>query len=231
MIDFSEECGRYEKLLLRFLSDIIFHGSGKTDIWPSMILRQDRFFGACFLCCSSGVSVVGVAKLRFISANNGISAVYVPCMTKIGLLSVEDFGIIRSDIWRISTGPVSIMFFIMGINQKSQKLNFDQLIVCGNCGRYGHLEVYLTYSCLSLFFIPVFKWGRTYYVKTSCCNKVIPIDHDLGYKIESGQIHMLPETVIPDTFQQKVCLRHCRNCSFETTEDFKFCPKCGEKLV
>ena len=50
------------------------------------------------------------------------------------------------------------MFFIMGVSQGQKKLNFDQLIVCGRCGRYGHLEVYMVYSYLSLFFIPVLKW-------------------------------------------------------------------------
>ena len=44
------------------------------------------------------------------------------------------------------------MFFIMGVSQGQKKLNFDQLIVCGRCGRYGHLEVYMVYSYLSLFY-------------------------------------------------------------------------------
>lgn len=122
------------------------------------------------------------------------------------------------------------MFFIMGINQGTKRLNFDQLVVCGNCGRYGHLEVYLAYSCLSLFFIPVFKWGRSYFVRTSCCNKTVPIDYELGRKIEAGQVTVLPENTIPDTFQQKNGMKRCRHCGFETMEDFQFCPKCGEKL-
>ena len=33
------------------------------------------------------------------------------------------------------------MFFIMGVSQGQKKLNFDQLVICGHCGRYGHLEV------------------------------------------------------------------------------------------
>ena len=28
------------------------------------------------------------------------------------------------------------------------------------------------YTVLSLFFIPIFKWGRKYYVQTSCCRCV-----------------------------------------------------------
>ncbi|MEI3186501.1 MAG: hypothetical protein V8S27_00225 [Lachnospiraceae bacterium] len=50
------------------------------------------------------------------------------------------------------------MFFIMGISQGEKKLNFDQTIMCNHCGQYGHLEVYMIYSYLSLFFIPIFKW-------------------------------------------------------------------------
>ena len=31
----------------------------------------------------------------------------------------------------------------------------------------------MEYTSLSLFFIPVFKWGKKYYVKTSCCGSTI----------------------------------------------------------
>lgn len=53
------------------------------------------------------------------------------------------------------------MFLIMGTGQGRKKLNFDQVIVCGHCGRNGHLEVYVAYSYFSLFFIPIIKWGIT----------------------------------------------------------------------
>ncbi|MBE7047739.1 MAG: zinc-ribbon domain-containing protein, partial [Ruminococcaceae bacterium] len=33
-------------------------------------------------------------------------------------------------------------------------------------------------------------------------------------------------TIVRQYNQQK----RCRNCGYETTEDFDFCPKCGEKL-
>lgn len=122
------------------------------------------------------------------------------------------------------------MFFIMGINQGRKKLNFDQLVVCRNCGRYGHLEVYIVYSCLSLFFIPVFKWGRSYYVRTSCCDKIVPIDTELGKRIERGQPDSLPEDIIPDTFEQRNRRKHCSACGFETEEDYQFCPKCGSRI-
>lgn len=122
------------------------------------------------------------------------------------------------------------MFFIMGITQGKKKLNFDQLIVCQSCGRYGHLEVYMIYSCLSLFFLPVFKWGRRYCVRTTCCDKVVTIDSELGRQIERGQITSLPEDIIPAASQPDYRRKHCDGCGFETEEDYSFCPKCGRRL-
>lgn len=122
-----------------------------------------------------------------------------------------------------------IMFFIMGISQGRKKLNFDQMIICNNCGKYGHLEVYMIYSYLSFFFIPLIKWGRSYCVRTTCCDTVIPIDNELGKQIEQGEVTSLPESIIPDNYRYSPKKR-CDNCGFETEEDFQFCPKCGGRL-
>ena len=123
------------------------------------------------------------------------------------------------------------MFFIMGISQGQKKLDFDQLVVCGRCGRYGHLEVYMVYSYLSLIFIPLFKWGRHYYIRTSCCEASVEIDAELGRKIERGEIKSLPETIIPDSGQYGLSRKkRCAFCGFETEEDYQFCPKCGKEF-
>ncbi len=121
------------------------------------------------------------------------------------------------------------MFFIMGINQGRKKLDFDQLIVCGNCGRYGHLEVYLVYSCLSLFFIPIFKWGRSYYVRTSCCDKMVPIAAGLGRQIAQGQLLALLGRYHSGYFLDRKRQERCSSCGFETEEDFSSAPICGKE--
>lgn len=124
----------------------------------------------------------------------------------------------------------------MGISQGQKKLDFDQLIVCGHCGKYGHLEVYMVYSYLSLFFIPVLKWGRRYYVRTSCCDTSVEISAELGRQIGRGEVTSLPESIIPRTYEyqtqknqerQKKC---CGTCGFETEEDYQYCPKCGARF-
>lgn len=123
------------------------------------------------------------------------------------------------------------MFFIMGVSQGRKKLNFDQLIICGHCGKYGHLEVYMVYSYLSLFFIPVLKWGRRYYVQTTCCETTVELEAEQGRQIARGEIASLPESIIPRTYEYQASSRkHCSSCGFETEEDYQFCPKCGAKF-
>lgn len=125
------------------------------------------------------------------------------------------------------------MFFIMGISQGQKKLDFDQLIICANCGKYGHLEVYMVYSYFSLFFIPLFKWGKTYYVRTTCCNTTVPLDEETGRKIASGEITSLPESIIQSASNYGSSgsgRKRCAYCGYETTEDFQYCPKCGRAL-
>ena len=120
------------------------------------------------------------------------------------------------------------MFFIMGISQGQKRLNFDQTVVCRNCGKYGHLEVYMVYSYLSLFFIPVFRWGCSYYVRTTCCGRTVPVSQELGRSIASGQVTALPEDMIPEGTWTGT--KRCGVCGFETKEDYRFCPGCGAKL-
>lgn len=118
------------------------------------------------------------------------------------------------------------MFFIMGSGQDQKQLDFDQIIICKCCGKYGHLRAFMAYSYLSFFFIPLFKWNRRYYVQMSCCDAVCELNPELGKEIERGNIVNLNVDAL--NFQNNHYMgKHCANCGFYTTEDFDFCPKCG----
>ena len=127
------------------------------------------------------------------------------------------------------------MFFMMGITDGRKNLDYNQTEICRVCGRYGGFQVFMTYTVLSLFFIPCFKWNRHYYVQTSCCHTLYELDREIGRRIERGEdVRILPEHL------QKVengrsgyhygGYKRCTNCGYETTEDFVFCPKCGMRL-
>lgn len=124
------------------------------------------------------------------------------------------------------------MFFLMGITDGKKDLQFTQTIVCNICGRYGRYNVFMTYTVLSLFFIPCFKWNKHYYVKTSCCNTLYELNPEIGKAISRGeQVEILPEYLTKINQGNKGYIyKRCNNCGYETTEDFEYCPKCGIKF-
>ena len=86
------------------------------------------------------------------------------------------------------------MFFMMGVTTGKKDLPFHQTMVCSRCGRYGSYSVYMTYFVLSLFFIPVFRWNRRYYVTTNCCHATYQLDPEPGRLIARGeQVEIRPE--------------------------------------
>lgn len=119
------------------------------------------------------------------------------------------------------------MFLIMGISQKLKKLNYSQLEICKCCGKYGNVEVFLRYSYFMLFFIPLFKWDKRYFAKMSCCQSECEINKSLGEAIAKGEIkHIDLNRLNFNKHNNKTCSK----CGFNTSEDFQFCPKCGQEL-
>ena len=130
------------------------------------------------------------------------------------------------------------MFFILGINSGQKKLASGQMVICKVCGGYGRYQVFMSYTSLSLFFIPVLKWGRRYYVTMSCCGTVYDLNPEVGRRMARGEnVEISPSDltlVKAGTRKQWQApsgnRRVCANCGYETEEDFTYCPKCGGRF-
>lgn len=123
------------------------------------------------------------------------------------------------------------MFFIMGSGTGNRQLDFDQLTICKVCGKYGHIKIIELYSYFSVFFIPIFKWNKRYIAHMSCCGESCEISAEVAKEIMRGQRIEIPEEML--TFQSCIqynCGKRCMQCGYETTEDFEFCPKCGNRF-
>ena len=126
------------------------------------------------------------------------------------------------------------MFFIFGISSGRKDLDFRQTMICTVCGGYGRYEVYMEFTCFSLFFLPVFRWNRAYYVKSSCCGTLYTINGDLGRRIARGE----PVTLREEDLQLVKTgygghghgKKRCSRCGFETEEDYRYCPNCANPL-
>jgi hypothetical protein len=82
---------------------------------------------------------------------------------------------------------------------------------------------------LSIFFIPIFKWNIKYYAQSSCCKSIFILDKEKGKMIKNGEDVIINDadlTIVNEYETVKIC----KNCGYQTTQEFDYCPKCGNKL-
>ena len=128
------------------------------------------------------------------------------------------------------------MFFIMGIDPREKQIPYNDLMICTQCGKYGRYEVVMRYMCFSLFFIPLIKWNKQFYVKSSCCGTVYALDPAIGralmkvVEVEIKAEHLQRVSGAAGYGQQSTEYVRCNVCGYQTNEDFQYCPKCGQPL-
>ena len=69
------------------------------------------------------------------------------------------------------------------------------------------------------FFIPIIKWNKKYYIKTSCCEKVAKIDsEDRKKKLKKvKEVNLNIDEI--DFGQIEDNVKICTNCGYTTEED------------
>ena len=122
------------------------------------------------------------------------------------------------------------MFFLIAVMPVEKRLPYPFSGICQTCGKVCGYEVYMSASCLSLFFIPLIKFGKKYIVKVDCCQTVYLLNKEKGRKIERGENVMINENDLTPYIGDFSIRRSCPNCGYEVEEDFIHCPKCGKKL-
>ena len=86
----------------------------------------------------------------------------------------------------------------------------------------------MEYMYFSLFFIPVFRWNRTYYVETSCCGTLYTIDNELGKRIaREKNITLHDEDLHIVRTGRYAGWKKCSQFGYTTYEDFQYFPKCA----
>ncbi|MCR5475021.1 MAG: zinc ribbon domain-containing protein [Lachnospiraceae bacterium] len=122
------------------------------------------------------------------------------------------------------------MFLIMGFTQGRKDFDINQLMSCTLCGAYGSFKVFMTYTVLSLFFIPTFKWGKKYYVETTCCHALYELDPEVGKRIANGENIEIRQEDLTKVMDGQSSVKVCQSCGYMTGEDFEYCPKCGSRF-
>ena len=118
------------------------------------------------------------------------------------------------------------MFFfgIFGIQDKEKNLKEFSNIIC-SCGMYSRMQLVERYYYFHFFFIPLFKWGREYYIEARCCGRVFKVPRNYIKEIlesDTVDLNRLIEVNTP--------YRKCPHCGEYVDSNYKYCPHCGRKF-
>jgi DNA-directed RNA polymerase subunit M/transcription elongation factor TFIIS len=78
------------------------------------------------------------------------------------------------------------------------------------------------------FFIPLFRFGKRYFISCPNCGSVYEISKDEGKRLERDpNAEVNPEKIIR---LAKRSSQYCPACGASVEPGSRFCPRCGQKL-
>lgn len=120
------------------------------------------------------------------------------------------------------------MFFIVGITSGTAALGLRRCGFFPCCSRGGAAAVTCLYRQFTFFFLPLFRFGKRYFVSCPCCGAVYEIGRDEGKRIERDPQAEIDPGKLRRTSGRAA--RFCPNCGARIAPDSRFCPYCGAKL-
>ena len=120
------------------------------------------------------------------------------------------------------------MFFIVGVTSGSAEIGMRGCGWFPCCGVGGTAAVTGAFQQFTLFFLPLFRFGKRYFVSCPNCGAVYEIERDEGRRVARD-----PAAVIrPDAIRRVAgrAARFCPNCGAQVDPSCRYCPSCGTKL-
>ena len=122
-----------------------------------------------------------------------------------------------------------MMFFFFAVTSDSRNLGgrFCRRFPC--CGATGAIA---SVTCVSqkfiFFFLPLFRFGKHYFVTCPNCGAVFEIAREEGKRLEKDPRAEIDPTAMRRTGGQAA--RFCPGCGARVEAGMRYCPYCGRKL-
>ena len=124
------------------------------------------------------------------------------------------------------------MFFIgiFGVESKEKEIKVIDNLPCKSCNRSTRGKIIKSYSYFHFFFLPIFKWNEEYFVICEGCKTVFSISKDKGKALERGENIEITYWDLNEVNKYNYYNIACSNCGKIVSNDYKYCPYCGNKM-
>lgn len=124
------------------------------------------------------------------------------------------------------------MFFIVGIDSGSENIGLRKCTFFPCCNRYGTMAaVTCSYQVFTLFFIPLFRFGKRYFVTCPQCGTVYELSREEGRRIARDPgAEINPSQMYALRNFNNAYGKTCPNCHAAVDPNAHFCSNCGTKL-
>jgi hypothetical protein len=121
------------------------------------------------------------------------------------------------------------MFLIFGFTNGANDIGVRKCRFFSCCGNYGVMAtVTCTFQQFTLFFIPIFRFGKRYFVSCPNCGTIYEITKEEGRRIQREYA----AEINPDALfiVQGANKKTCPNCKCSIDPRSRYCPNCGTSL-
>jgi predicted RNA-binding Zn-ribbon protein involved in translation (DUF1610 family) len=98
------------------------------------------------------------------------------------------------------------------------------------CGKHGGMvALTCTFQQFTLFFIPLFRFGKRYFITCPDCGAVYEMRKEAGeYAAANWNAEINPDSIF---IVQNSYKKTCPACKCSVNSDSRYCPNCGERLI
>jgi uncharacterized Zn-finger protein len=124
---------------------------------------------------------------------------------------------------------VSFMFFFIAVTSGSKELGKRRCQYFPCCEITSALaSVTCVYQQFIFFFLPIFRFGKRYFVSCPKCGAVYEIDREEGRRLERDpNMEIRPDRMFRVAGN---AVKFCPHCGARVEPGNRFCPNCGSKL-
>jgi len=91
------------------------------------------------------------------------------------------------------------------------------------------VTVTCTFQQFTLFFIPLFRFGKRYFITCPNCGAVYELRKDEGERVAANwSAEINPDCIF---IVQNSYKKTCPACKCSVNSDCRYCPNCGQRLL